>query len=552
MQEWADVQANAAYQEHLRQQYIAREIGRHKHNALFVRLSPSRYVVGLLLNPETPVPETYRPSIGSVCELTWSSGQPPRAKQKVCTANVTATDYGLPAKCITLLSTAIDDDNLPTSDQWADIRSTRRVDVSVSLYPIDRPCKHRIETIRTIKDDVEMVKWHNTILAQDRNSLGWFVSTNVNQNDANPQAALDDVQHCLPKIDWAFDQMRFLSDMALVQGRVGVVSGVAGSGKSLLVAACATVFARLDLACLVMVPSAAAGETLAGTFTQWNVASERPVQFVNASTSAKCQEILKDARVKSMCLAWRPCMRIAARTEGADDLSAEIFEAKSLISRCVEIPEHFLFRKICDAAFACGENGYPMVSHLFSKDEAELLHKQLKVPLPADYQDSESTSIDIYVALSFFLTELRMQVSNVEWTWALWRLYDKLMYLAEKHQLSRADVVITSSTGPRLFPYDLGELHPGIVILYDDSFRNTELDTLMPLAKLRHRRNVTSMFLFGDFKQPCCSVMPTPSTFPQCPSLSQLALPFGKRLIEAGHNHHQLLTQHRMAPFLSE
>src|SRR5262249_12707253 len=129
--------------------------------------------------------------------------------------------------------------------------------------------------------------------------------------------------------------------------------------------------------------------------------------------------------------------------------------------------------------------------------------------------------------------------------------------LAYYHQIMSLDIIVISTEDIRnehIPPgaFDFGEKHRDIILLHDDHFRDDELSALLPLVKLNHRNKVTRMYLFGDSKASGNSVLPDYRALGTHEFACQLELPLGQRLINAGHAHVNINTQHRMHPILAE
>jgi hypothetical protein len=91
------------------------------------------------------------------------------------------------------------------------------------------------------------------------------------------------------------------------------------------------------------------------------------------------------------------------------------------------------------------------------------------------------------------------------------------------------------------------------MIIEDETMRQAEIDTLLPLGKLHHREKILGLILCGDTRQPRPFAISTSSRDERVNEFGhQLTYPLGRRLIDACHPQTAQWEQNRMLPILAE
>jgi hypothetical protein len=561
IQEWQIMQTNAAHLDYQLEKQKIEKVNQGSHQISFYKVAGETVLAGVKLQY---LPDQYRIAPGSLVTLSWTQPADRQKEMLRCNGTVMQNVFGIPGRQMIVAldpvrprekiflrrSTSINDLDRP--------RYSVRVTIKINTTSI----KHRVDAINKISDP-EMERFHAAILAQKTSSHEPIdpIKEASGHQVLGRKAYEDVLNNSL--FAWNEDQKNCFYMARALPGGIAINEGVPGSGKSRLICGLTKMFSALtnkrgmsSVCTLIEVPTNAAGDALYSAFTHFSTL---------CSADASCIRVYTQFNESRAFLKRGQTSASSAEEEAANDItSATLIQVIATLRKNHEssrygLEEHSLEAHVIRLAESAARNEGNTCLRLVQSRVLRNISDSLADPLP--YLDKLPTDpeelfqVDLYPMILSYIK--RMQAADInEWEDKSHIRLAKVVFgwVMEK-VLAYTQVVIATPycCGGDTLAKSFGEKFDHIMIIEDETMRQTEIDTLLPLGKLRHREKILGLILCGDTKQPRPFTISTTGGHERVNEFGhQLTYPLGRRLIDAYHPQTAQWEQNRMLPILAQ
>jgi hypothetical protein len=285
--------ANGVHLDYQREIQFADLLMEESHTVTLFKFADTVIIAGLSIDPSLEVNERFRLTSSTICTLKiWLQGSAANEPVEV-RATVFDNIFGLPEKYVPLLVHPSNASHVAKIAEAFETGTPKKHEAAISLRIGKNPVRRRMDTVKLLCSP-EFSKWHGALLAREPSTLARH--NIVDPQLQNTKKALNAILHH-HKLKWNADQLQALRLLPSPPGRIGIVEGVTGAGKSFVICAAATFFMSLKIGVLITVPSNAAGDSLIDKILEWNELTGFKVPVVRAYTkSNETRQFFKDAR----------------------------------------------------------------------------------------------------------------------------------------------------------------------------------------------------------------------------------------------------------------
>jgi len=563
IQEWQIMQTNAAHLDYQFEKQKIQKINEGSHQISFYKVAGETVLASVQLQ-ENGSSDQYRIAPGSSVTLSWTQPADRQKGMLRCNGTVMENVFGIPGQQMIVAlgpvrpreriflhrSTSINDLDRP--------RYAVRVTVKIDTTSI----KHRVDAINKISCP-EMERFHAAIIAQKTSSHEPIDPIKeASGHQALGRKVYEDVLND-SLFAWNEDQKNCFYMARALPGGIAINEGVPGSGKSRLICGLTKMFSALknrrgmnSVCTLIEVPTNAAGDAIYSAFTHFSTLS---------GTEASCIRVYTQTNENRAFLNKGQTSTSSAEEEAANDIvSATMIQViatlrKNHESSRYKLEEHSLEAHIIRLAENAADNEGNACARFVRSRVLRNISDSLVNPLP--YLDKLPTDpdelfqVDLYPMILGYIK--RMQAAHInEWEdKSHIRLAKAVFGWVMEDVLAYTQVVIATPycCGGDTFAKSFGEKFDHIMIIEDETMRQTEIDTLLPLGKLRHSEKILGLILCGDTKQPRPFAISATGGDERVNEFGhQLTYPLGRRLIDAYHPQTAQWEQNRMLPILAE
>jgi hypothetical protein len=563
IQEWQIVQTNAAHLDYQLEKQKIQKVNQGSHQISFYKVAGETVLAGVQLQGNN-LPDQYRIAPGSSVTLSWTQPADRRKGMLTCNGTVMENVFGIPGRQMIVAldpvrprekiflrrSTSIDDLDRP--------RYSVRVAIEINTTSV----KHRVDAINKISLH-EMERFHAAIIAQKTSSHEPIDPIKeASGHQAFGREVYEDVLND-SRFAWNEDQKNCFSMARALPGGIAINEGVPGSGKSRLICGLTKMFSALknkhgmnSVCTLIEVPTNAAGDAIYSAFTHFSTLS---------SVKASCIRVYTQANENRAFLKKGQTSTSSTKEEAASDvISVTLIQVIATLRKNYEssrygLEEHSLEAHVIRQAENAATTEGKACAKFVQSGVLRSISDSLADPLP--YLDELPPDpdglfrVDLYPMILGYIK--RMQAVEVnEWEdKSHIRLAKVVFGWFMEEVLAYAQVVIATPycCGGDTLAKSFGEKFDHIMIIEDETMRQTEIDTLLPLGKLRHREKILGLILCGDTKQPRPFAISTTEGDMRVNEFGhQLTYPLGRRLIDAYHPQTAQWEQNRMLPSLAK
>lgn len=558
--EWRIFQANAAHLEYQLEKVRINEVNDGYHQVAFFKVSDKTILAGVQLEETMSSDDQYYITPGSDIKLRWTV---PAALTKgafSCNGTVLENIFGIAGKYIIVsLNARRTKESQWLKDQAPPLTSVSRThyEATVTFTINTSPVKYRVDAINKIGDR-SMERFHEAILARNTSSYASFDP--VQKASASLPSGNKLFQDILlsDAFNWNEDQRNCFNVIRALPARVAIMEGVPGSGKSRLIAGFVQLFCGLknehgsnSTCVLVQVPTNAAGDSVHEAIQKFNKLTDASSQVIRVYTQAN--------EVKAF---MKKGAAITTEEAAADHASITLIQAIATLSEAYDSNRHALAEDsleahIIRAAQNAENDPDSYCDRLVSSGVLRRISKSLNRPL--DYLDrlpedpAELFQVDLYPMILSYIARMRRQDVN-EWESSEIKELKLVFGWVMEEVLSNTQVVIATPycCGSDILSKKFGENYNHIMVIEDESFRQMEIDTMLPLGKLRNNAKILGLVLCGDTHQPRPFSLSNTGVVRYNEFGSQLGLSFGRRLINSAHPQTAQYIQNRMVEVLTD
>jgi hypothetical protein len=563
IQEWQIMQTNAAHLDYQLEKQTIQKVSQRSHQISFYKVAGETVLAGVQLQGND-LPSQYRIAPGSLVTLSWTQPAGHQKEMLRCNGTVMENIFGIPGRRMIVALDPVRPAEkifLRRSTPISDLDRPRyavRVAIKINTTSI----RHRVDAINKISRP-EMQRFHAAIIAQKTSSHEPIdpVKEASGHQVLGSKVYEDVLNDSL--FAWNKDQKNCFYMARALPGGIAVNEGVPGSGKSRLICGLTKMFSALknksgmnSICTLIEVPTNAAGDAIYSAFTHFSTLSR---------VKASCIRVYTQTNENRAFLEKGQTSTSSAVEEAANDImSVTLIQViatlrKNHKSSRYRLEEHSLEAHVIRQAENAAKNEGNVCARFVQSRVLRDISDSLADPLP--YLDKLPTDpeelfqVDLYPMILSYIK--RMQAADInEWEdKSHIRLAKVVFGWVMEEALTYAQVVIATPycCGGDILAKSFGENFDHIMIIEDETMRQTEINTLLPLGKLRHREKILGLILCGDTKQPRPFAISTAGRDTRVNEFGhQLTYSLSRRLIDACHPQTVQWEQNRMLPILAK